>query len=420
MNKTVSIITLGCKVNFTDSQQIARTLIDRGYSVVFDYTPADVSIINTCAVTSRADYQSRQAIRRTARLSGDTPVIVTGCASSLFSERIREAAPASVVVPPMRRDLIADAVSSLIGASDADVPDLSAPARTRAFLKIQEGCNAGCAYCIVPLARGRERSIPPGEVLHQVSGLVERGYKEIVLVGIHLGRYGNDLDGESVTLAGLLRAVDASLSQVRVRLSSIEPMEFTDELLEVTAQSRLVAPHLHIPLQSGDDSILESMGRPYRRDDFERIIRRAVSRLGDPAVGVDVMVGFPGEGDREFLNTVDLMRSLPVTYLHVFPFSRRPNTRAFTMEGQVPSMSKKTRARIVRELGMKKKDEYIARNIEKQLTVLVESHDSGLVRGKSENYLDVYLPGTPDDINSFISVIVERPFRGGAYGRRSV
>lgn len=420
MNKTVSIITLGCKVNFTDSEQIAGALIDRGYSVIYDYTPADISIVNTCTVTSRADYQSRQAIRRAARLSPDKPVIVTGCASSVFPERFREAAPGSVIVPLAKRDTIFDIVSSLIGTPDILCTDQSSPGRTRAFLKIQEGCNAGCAYCIVPRARGRERSSAPRDVLHQLSDLVERGFKEIVLTGIHLGRYGNDLIGESITLAGLLRLIEDSISGVRIRLSSIEPMELSDELLDAAAQSRLIAPHVHIPLQSGDDSILESMGRPYRRNDIERIIGQVAARLEDPAVGVDVMVGFPGEGDREFLNTIDLIRSLPITYFHVFPFSKRPNTRAFDMRGHVPSDSKRTRARIVRELGMKKKEEYIFRNVARVLTVLAELHDNGIVRGKSENYLDVYFPGAPEDLNSFIPIIIERPFRGGAYGRRSI
>ncbi len=207
--------------------------------------------------------------------------------------------------------------------------------RTRAFLKIQEGCNAGCAYCIVPQARGRERSKPPGDVLSKLSDFVERGYKEVVLVGIHLGRYGSDLKGQSVTLAGLIGLIEESALGARFRLSSIEPMELTDELLSVVGQSRVIAPHLHIPVQSGDDSILESMGRPYRRNDIERVVENVVNRFRDPAVGIDVMAGFPGEGAREFSNTIDLIRSLPVSYLHVFPFSNRPNTRASTMSGHV-------------------------------------------------------------------------------------
>ena len=420
MGKTVSIITLGCKVNFTDSQQIAEALRDRGFAVVFDGAYADISIVNTCTVTARADYQSRQQIRRAARVTRNVPVIVTGCASSVFPERILDASPGAYIVASDDRDGIVDAVSSLIGVPEAPQSDLSTVTRTRAFLKIQEGCNAGCAYCIVPQARGRERSKPPDDVLSKLSIFVGRGYKEVVLVGIHLGRYGSDLKGQSVTLAGLIALIEESALGVRFRLSSIEPMELTDELLSVVGQSRVIAPHLHIPVQSGDDSILESMGRPYRRNDIERVVENVVNRFRDPAVGIDVMAGFPGEGAREFSNTIDLIRSLPVSYLHVFPFSNRPNTRASTMSGHVTPAVKTARARVARELGAKKKQDYIARNIGRVVTVLVESHDTGVVRGKSENYLDVYISGTPKDLNSFVTVVLERPFKGGAYGRRSI
>jgi threonylcarbamoyladenosine tRNA methylthiotransferase MtaB len=420
LGKTVSIITLGCKVNFTDSQEIAKALSDRGYTVVSDGPGADISIVNTCTVTARADYQSRQAIRRAARTIQNVPVVVTGCASSAFPERIRESSPHVIVVPIGDREAIMETLSSLIGIPETFVSDISTVKRTRAFLKIQEGCNAGCAYCIVPRARGRQRSVSPRKVLDQLSDLVEHGYKEIVLVGIHLGRYGNDLNGQRITLAGLLEIIENSGLHVRIRLSSIEPMEITDELLDTAAKSRLIAPHLHIPVQSGDNSILESMGRPYRRNDIESVVKKAAETLGDPAVGIDVMVGFPGEGDREFSNTIDLIRSLPVSYLHVFPFSNRPTTRAFSMNGHIASATKTMRARVARELGGKKKDEYLARNIGKHVTVLIETHDSGIVRGKSGNYLDVYLPGTPKDLNSFVTVVLERPFRGGAYGCRSI
>jgi len=419
LSKTVSIVTLGCKVNFTDSQEIAKSLSDRGYAVVFGGPHADISIVNTCTVTSRADYQSRQAIRRAARTAPNTPVIVTGCASSAFPGRIREAAQGVVIVPLAERETIVDIVSSLIGRPEASPIGLSAVSRTRAFLKIQEGCTAGCSYCIVPRARGPERSMPPHIAVDRISDLVGRGYKEVVLVGIHLGRYGNDLDGQGVTLAGLINRIDELPFRVRIRLSSIEPMELTDDLINAAARSNLVAPHVHVPVQSGDDSILGSMGRPYKRNDIERIIGKAVDRLGNPAVGIDVMVGFPGEGDYEFSQTIDLIRSLPVSYLHVFPFSSRPTTRASEMNGHVPAAVKTTRAKVVRDLGTKKKEEFIAGNIGKRASVLVESHDSGTVRGKSGNYLDVYLPGTPEDLNSFIEVVLDRPVCGGVYGRRS-
>lgn len=420
LNKIVSIITLGCKVNFSDSEQMAGALTGRGYSVVFDHTAADLSIVNTCTVTARADYQSRQAVRRAARIAPESPVIVTGCAASLFPDRIRDAASSSVVVPPSERDTIGEIVRSLIGPPNDFGAVPSPAARTRAFLKIQEGCNAGCAYCLVPQARGHERSVPAPQVISTLLHLVERGYNEIVLVGIHLGRYGSDITGEPNSLAGLLRLVESLDIPARIRLSSIEPMELTDDLLAVIAESRLVVPHLHIPLQSGDDSVLSSMGRPYRRSDFVRIVEGAATRLVDPGVGLDVMVGFPGEGDREFNNTLEVVRSLPVSYLHVFPFSRRPKTRAYSLDGQVPADIKRERARIARELGIEKKADYVARCMGKTVNVLVEGHNDGLAWGKSESYLDIYFPGGRGDVNRFVSVTLQRSFRNGAYGYQSI
>jgi threonylcarbamoyladenosine tRNA methylthiotransferase MtaB len=287
--------------------------------------------------------------------------------------------------------------------------------RTRAFLKIQQGCNARCTYCIVPAARGPESSVPSETVRQKLKALVERGFREIVLVGIHLGRYGHDID-PPISLAQLLRSMSSDAPPARIRLSSIEPMELTDELVSIMADSPVITPHLHIPLQSGDDTILAAMGRPYNARLFERVVTAAARRLGSPAVGVDVMVGFPGEGEKEFAQTMDLIERLPITYLHVFPFSRRPGTPAFSMDGEAPGDIKKKRALVARELGRRKKEEYINSCLGKEVAVLVEEHSDGTVCGKSENYLEVYLPGTPDDINRFVRVVVERAFRDGVYG----
>ena len=416
---TVSIVTLGCKVNYTDSEEITKALIDRGYRVVRDYCQADISIVNTCVVTARADYQSRQAIRKARKVSPTAPVIVTGCAAVVGPERAEREQGVSAVVPPDQKAAVADIVGSLIGTPGESSRQPARGTRTRAFLKIQEGCDGRCSYCLVPAARGSERSIEPGEALRRIEGLVERGYKEIILVGTHLGRYGSDLNPR-LFLADLLESITGPKSPARFRLSSIEPMELTDGLLAVMEKNAAITPHLHIPLQSGDDRILAEMRRPYDREAFERVILSAVGRLKDPALGVDVMVGFPGEGEREFEHTLKLIRDLPITYLHVFPFSRRPGTAAFSMEGQVSGDLKKERARILRELGRIKKEEYIKRQIGKEVSVLVEECSDGLVWGKSPNYLEVYLAGRQDDVNSFVPVILGRPFRDGVYGSRSL
>jgi threonylcarbamoyladenosine tRNA methylthiotransferase MtaB len=414
---TVRIITLGCKVNYTDSEEIGTILRDRGYRVIGDFSPADLSIVNTCVVTGRADYQSRQAIRRAAKASPGAPIVVTGCAASAFPERVKGETSVAAVVPPGRTGAFGDMVGSLIGPAAGGSPPPARAMRTRAFLKIQEGCDARCAYCIVPAARGPVRSVPPKAVLSNIERLAGRGFLEVVLVGTHLGRYGGDM-GNGTTLAGLLGEIAAAYAPLRLRLSSIEPMELTGALLSVMERYPVIAPHLHVPLQSGDDRILAAMGRPYDAKTFERIVRDAAARLSDPGLGVDVIVGLPGEGEREFAQTVDLIGRLPISYLHVFPFSRRPGTPAFSMDRQVPGGTKKERARLLREIGTHKKAEYIGRYIGKEVSVLVEESTDGIVRGKSENYIEVYLDGGPDDINRFVRVTLDRPFRDGAYGKR--
>jgi threonylcarbamoyladenosine tRNA methylthiotransferase MtaB len=414
---TVRIITLGCKVNYTDSEEIGVSLSNRGYRVIGGFSPADLSIVNTCVVTGRADYQSRQAIRRAAKASPGAPIIVTGCAASAYRLRVKDETSVAAVVPPGRTGTFGDIVASLVGPADTTPAPPTRAARTRAFLKIQEGCDARCAYCIVPAARGPVRSLPPKTVLSNIEGLAGRGFLEVVLVGTHLGKYGGDL-GNGTTLAGLLDEIAASGSPPRLRLSSVEPMELTEALLSVMERYPAVAPHLHVPLQSGDDEILRAMGRPYDVRTFERVVRDAAAKLSDPGLGVDVIVGLPGEGEREFARTVELIGRLPISYLHVFPFSRRPGTPAFSMDRQVPGGIKKERARLLRELGGRKKGEYINRYIGRRVNVLVEESTDGIVRGKSENYIEVYLDGGPGDINRLVPVVIDRPFRDGAYGKR--
>ena len=360
MTKTVSIVTLGCKVNFTDSESIADDLKAMGYRVVLGHHRADAAVVNTCTVTQKADYQSRQAVRRMKREIGDGPVIITGCSVVVYPEIVANIGVESVIVHPKSKDTIADIVRRYIGPSnipdgmnaDASVKGSSRSvldgARTRAFVKIQEGCNARCSYCVVPLARGAERSVPLKDIIDHISDLSSRGYREIVLTGIHLGRYG---DTDKLSLLGLLRRLVEKKFPVRYRLSSLEPLEISDELIRFMADTPDIAPHLHIPLQSGDNRILKDMRRPYRTDYFTKLVEKANALLDSPGIGIDVMVGFPGEDDVAFNNTVSLIERLPVTYLHVFPFSPRPGTPAFRMTGKVPGNIKKERAKIIRDIG---------------------------------------------------------------------
>ncbi|MBN1882919.1 MAG: tRNA (N(6)-L-threonylcarbamoyladenosine(37)-C(2))-methylthiotransferase MtaB [Deltaproteobacteria bacterium] len=429
MTQTVAVITLGCKVNFTDSESIAYDLKSLGYRVVMGHERAAAAVVNTCTVTGKADYQSRQAVRRMKREIGDGPVIVTGCSVAVYPESIANSGVDTVIVHPQDRADIADIVRNLIGPSDTsdgndeDVcvsdssRDIHEDTRTRAFVKVQEGCNARCSYCVVPLARGRERSVPADTVVSRISELSSRGYREVVLTGIHLGRYG---DTDSLSLVGLLgRLIEAGFP-LRYRLSSLEPLEISDDLLHLMTDTPEITPHLHIPLQSGDDSILKAMKRPYQVDYFEKLVERANTLLDAPGIGIDVMVGFPGEDDNAFENTVSLLKRLPVTYLHVFPFSPRPGTPAFQMSEQVPGRIKKERAKIIRDIGEEKNRLYRQGRVGHTLEVLTERKDGIHLTGKSENYLTVYMDEHADEVNCIVPVTVVDLTEDGVYGRKTV
>lgn len=426
MTQTVSVVTLGCKVNYTDSESIADSLKTLGYRVVQGHQRADAAVVNTCTVTQKADYQSRQAVRRMKREIGDGPVIVTGCSVVVYPEAIRGIGVESVVVHPDNKYSIPDRIRELIGppSDDADddmsssgsSEDVCDGARTRAFVKVQEGCNARCSYCVVPLARGAERSDPIEGILTRISDLSRKGYREIVLTGIHLGRYG---DSDDVSLLDLLRRLVREKFPVRYRLSSLEPLEISDDLIRFMAEAPEIAPHLHIPLQSGDDRILREMRRPYRADQFASRVEKASTLLDSPGIGVDVMVGFPGEDDTAFQNTVSVIERLPVTYLHVFPFSPRPGTPAHRMKGQVPSKIKKDRARIIREIGEKKNEMFRRSRIGRTLEVLTERRDGTHLTGKSEDYLTVYMDDDSGEVNRIVPVTVVCLREDGVYGKKA-
>jgi len=427
VTKTVAVVTLGCKVNYTDSESIADSLKASGYRVVQGHQRATAAVVNTCTVTGKADYQSRQAVRRMKREIGDGPVIVTGCSVVVYPDAIRGIGVESVAVHPDNRDSIPGRIRDLIGPpSDDPYNDISASgssedvcdgARTRAFVKVQEGCNARCSYCVVPLARGEERSAPIEEVVGRISDLSRKGYREIVLTGIHLGRY---VDSDDMSLLDLLRRLVKEKFPVRYRLSSLEPLEISDDLIRFMADTPEIAPHLHIPLQSGDDRILRDMRRPYRADQFAARVEKASMLLDSPGIGVDVMVGFPGEDDTAFHNTVSLIERLPVTYLHVFPFSPRPGTPAHRMRGQVPSKIKKDRARIIREIGEEKSRIFRESRMGKTLEVLTERRDGAHLTGKSENYLTVHMDDDSGEVNRIVPITVVDLTEDGVYGKKAV
>ncbi len=425
--------TFGCKVNQCDSAGLAQSFRDAGYVPVSFGAAAQAVCINTCTVTGRSDCQARQLIRRARRLYPGAPMVVTGCYAQVDPRAVaalpgvrfvagnREKPLLSAWLPAIEAGLAGIAVSDTAGAADLFSPCLSVfPGHSRAFLKVQDGCSSACAYCIVPRARGRSRSLAVAEVLRRAALLVQGGHEEIVLTGIHLGRYGLDLVPPA-TLEGLLRCLREEAWPVRFRLGSIEVTEITTDLISLLGDDAFLCRHVHLPLQSGDDEILRRMGRPYTRDLFREVVSALADAVPHLAIGVDVMAGFPGETDQAFQRTRDLLASLPISYVHAFPFSRRPGTAASAMAGQVPDAVKTRRAALLRELGLAKRAAFARRFLGRPLTVVLEArqgNDAGEVVGVSDNYLAVVVSGEAGDAPGRALVLPDAWTQGRLYAKR--
>jgi threonylcarbamoyladenosine tRNA methylthiotransferase MtaB len=394
----VAIVTLGCKLNQSESAFIEGELRARGYEIVDYRDNPDVCIVNTCAVTARGDQQSRQLIRRA--VNQRAKVIATGCYAQLRPHELSCIKGVIYVTGNTGKNHIIDRlrmIEDFDNISKVDVCTPDAPVRTgeyysdraRAFLKIQDGCDHSCSYCTVPMARGKSRSLKTDDVLKAAEKLWSKGYKEIVLTGVHIGVYGHDLDPPS-SLASLIRKIKRLYPDIRIRLSSIEPHEFSDDLLSLI-EEELVCPHLHIPLQSGSDRILSLMNRRYNSIFYRDIINRIISVNPDISIGTDVIAGFPGEGEKEFQETISLIEDLPFSYVHVFQYSERPGTYATFLPGHLDPCTRKKRARVIGEISLNKKRHYISRYSGKILDVIIEesSKTNGFLRAISDNYIRV-------------------------------
>jgi threonylcarbamoyladenosine tRNA methylthiotransferase MtaB len=409
----VALTALGCKVNQTDAQSLAADLEAEGHRIVSYRQMADVYILYTCTVTQRSDYQSRQMIRRALQKNPQGQVVVTGCYAQTQPEALRVIPGIDSIVGVGQQGKILDllgrkertAAARLIHSPIEEeilFRERSVPSwghRHRAFLKIQDGCNSFCSYCIVPFSRGRNRSLPLDRILSKTEELRKRGFQEIVLTGIHLGTYGEDLRPRR-SLRDLLEALEAKHPKMRLRLSSIEPGELDPPLIDFLSRSQTVCPHLHIPLQSGDDGVLRAMNRSYSASFYEDLVHRLVRAIPGLAIGADVIGGFPGEDEGAFQNTVRLIERLPIAYLHVFPFSKRPGTQAAVHPGQVPSSMIKERCRILRELSWKKRRAFYSCHLGQTVKVFIEGKDreEGFLRGYSDNYIPVRIPRTDDHL----------------------
>ena len=429
--QSVAMTTLGCKVNQFESAAFASELKTRSVELVPFSSRADVYIINTCAVTAKAAAQSRQAIRRACRTNPDARVVVTGCYAQVAAQDVLELVeqPVCIVGNGFKHRLVEVALAP--GSCDLEMymGDIRRqreicplevdrfPGRTRAYLKVQDGCNQFCSYCIVPYARGRSRSLAEDKVLDQAERFAAAAYREVVLTGIHLGHYGLDFEPKGSLVRLLGKLLDRKLP-VRYRLSSLEPAEVSEELLQMMQEHRQLMPYLHIPLQSGDARVLKRMNRSYGADDFARVIRSCVAHVPDMAIGVDVLVGFPGEDDAAFQNTYDLLTSLPVSYLHVFPYSKRPGTATAGMSGHLAGPVKKERVALLRELDHKKRELFYRQHVGTVRPVLVEKivKASGMMRGFTDNYIPVLFKAQEGLNNRIIMVKLKSVTDEGVLG----
>ncbi len=429
------LLTLGCKINQYDTNAMVSALHRRGHGIVTDPAEADVIVVNTCTVTGRTDYKGRQLVRKAIHRNPRAVIMVTGCYAEVQADRIAGIPGVDYVLGNTEKRAIAEWVSgakkrerpevrsggiSTVQEMDTESPEVHS-GTTRAFLKIQDGCNHACSYCIIPRARGRSRSLPPRLVKEKIERLGEAGFREVVLCGIHLGLYGRDLRPET-SLLGLLEDLEYESGMPRIRISSIEPNELSEGLLDLFAESRSLCPHFHLPMQSGDAGILKAMNRPYGPGDFVSLVRRIRDRLDDAAIGVDVIAGFPGEGEKAFGNTLDLLQALPVSYFHVFPYSPRPGTAAARLPDPVQPEQIRKRAAVLRRAGMKKRAGFYREHLREVREVLVETkrdRKTGLLRGVTRNYIPVLFEG-PDSLQRSLVQVRIRTAEGGAvFGDRA-
>jgi len=429
----VAVATLGCKANQYESAGIASLLNLSGYTLVPFGSKADIYIINTCTVTHKTDRQSRQFIRSAHKKNPDAVIVVTGCYAQTAPQEVSKIEGVTLVAGNAQKEKIVGLLRNLkSGKQNVLVSDVSQttvfskliasgfPGRTRAFLKIQDGCNAFCSYCIVPYARGPSRSMPIHDVLNQMRLLGHDGFREVVLTGIHLGAYGQELT-PPCTLFELLTKIEEGEFVERIRLSSLEPKEVSDDLISLMSRSMLICPHLHISLQSGDDKILSAMGRNYDTYFFKTLLKKIFKRISDVAIGVDVMVGFPGEGEKEFNHTVQLIEDFPIAYLHVFPFSKRPGTTAAKLPDSVDQKNKKRRVEILRAIGERKRENFAKKFKDKSLAVLIEGKKdkkTGFMKGLSANYIAVMATnGSPALVNRIVTVTPDCYRQGILFGK---
>ncbi len=409
MNKSVAFYTLGCKLNFSETSTIGRQLKDEGYQKVDFEQGADVYVINTCSVTDNADKKCKRIVKEALRHNPQAFVTIIGCYAQLKPKEIARIPGVDLVLGAAEKFNISEYLTDTRKKEIAEVKDskikevldyhasYSIGDRTRSFLKVQDGCDYFCAFCTIPLARGKSRSDTIANVVKQAQEVVESGIKEIVLTGVNTGDFGAQT-GE--TFYGLLKALDEVEGLNRLRISSIEPNLLTDEIIEFVAQSKTIVPHFHIPLQSGSDKILAAMRRRYLTDLYTSRIAKIKSLMPHCCIGVDVIVGFPGETHEDFLDTYNYLNGLDISYLHVFTYSERPNTTANKMAEKVPMHERAERSKMLHILSDKKRRHFYEQYMGDTRPVLWEIENDGkIMHGFTDNYIKVKKQYDPISVN---------------------
>jgi threonylcarbamoyladenosine tRNA methylthiotransferase MtaB len=429
--KKVAFYTLGCKLNFSETSTISRQFEEKGFLKVDFQENPDIFIINTCSVTDNADKKCKKLVKEAKKISPDSYVAIIGCYAQLKPTEIAEIEGVDAVLGAAEKFRLLElldgfakeqetkVLASEISAANSFETSYSLHDRTRTFLKVQDGCNYGCAFCTIPLARGKSRSSTIPSILASARDIAATEVKEVVLTGVNIGDFGI-VDGKRDSrFADLVMALDEVEGIARFRISSIEPNLLTNEIIEFVAQSKRFVPHFHIPLQSGSNTILRKMGRRYLRELYEDRVSKIKTLLPHACIGVDVIVGFPGETDELFLETYNFLNELNISYLHVFTYSERANTRAVELEGVVPMKKRNERSKMLRILSEKKRRKFYEENLGQTFTVLFEEDvENGMMHGFTENYIRVAAKYDPILINELKQVTLDEILETGNVGVR--
>jgi threonylcarbamoyladenosine tRNA methylthiotransferase MtaB len=419
-NRKIALTTLGCKLNFSETSAIGRTLTDNGYQKVDFSERADYYVINTCSVTENADKQTKQVVKVALKTNPEAKIVVIGCYAQLKPQEIAAIPGVSLVLGANEKfklhehlDALEESTQTLVlngNISDVNFfsPAFSFGERTRAFLKVQDGCDYLCSFCTIPLARGKSRSESIEKTLAEAKKVAQTGVKEVVLTGVNIGDFGKTPDGNErteETFFELIKELDKIDGVERWRISSIEPNLLTNEIIAFVSQSKKFQPHFHIPLQSGSDRILKFMRRKYLTKLYQERVTTIKNKMPDACIGVDVIVGFPGETKEDFLETYNFINSLDVSYLHVFTYSERANTKAINIDPIVPKAERKERNEMLRILSEKKKHAFYERQLNTTRTVLWESENNeGTMYGFTDNYVKVGTAYDADLVNTIQQV----------------